>query len=338
MSRLLVTGGAGFVGSNLTARLLEGGHDVVVLDSLARDGVRKNLEWLQQRSFPGKLHVLEEDIRDPHAVAGAMSCVETVYHLAAQVAVTTSVEDPEGDFQINTVGTFNVLQAARKMCPPPALVFTSTNKVYGSLPGVAVRQAPKRCEFADRPHGISEDQPLDFHSPYGCSKGAADQYVLDYARIYGIRTAVLRMSCIYGRRQFGNEDQGWVAHMVRSAVVGMPITVYGDGRQVRDLLYIDDLVDLLLLVRDSLSDGPGGVVWNVGGGPKLTLSILELFDLLEARLDHPVVHSFAKTRPGDQPVYISDIRKVHRDLGWVPSITVEEGLERLLVWVRELQR
>src|SRR5216683_121933 len=271
-ARTLVIGGAGFIGSNLVSHLLAAGENVTVFDALLRPGTAHNVAWLQSHPQSSRLRLVKADVRDFKAVQAAVSDVDVIYHLAGQVAVTTSVTDPRTDFDINALGTLNVLEAARLGGRRPPIVITSTNKVYGELEQVAVVEERRRYRFADCPDGISEDQPLDFHSPYGCSKGAADQYVRDYARIYGLPTVVFRMSCIYGPRQFGTEDQGWVAHFIISALTGRPITIYGDGKQVRDVLYVSDLVRAFRLAVSRI-DRTAGQVFNIGGGPANTLAV-----------------------------------------------------------------
>lgn len=334
MSHFLVTGGAGFVGSNLAKQLLREGHTVTVLDSLVRAGTQKNLEWLRSLA-PGKaLTFVQADIRDAAAVAAAAQGASVIYHLAAQVAVTTSVAAPREDFEVNALGTLNVLEAARQSGLDPAVVFASTNKVYGECEGMPIDQTPSRYVYRDRPDGVDEGQPLDFHSPYGCSKGAADQYVRDYARIYGLRTVVFRMSCIYGPRQLGNEDQGWLAHFLIAAAHDRSITIYGDGKQVRDVLFVDDLVHAFRLAVDKI-EVTRGDVYNIGGGPANTLAVWgDLADLLTELRGSPVPVGFDAWRPGDQKVYVSDIRKAARDMGWVPTVTSEVGVRRLWSWVR----
>jgi CDP-paratose 2-epimerase len=253
-----------------------------------------------------------------------------VFHFAGQVAVTTSVHNPQEDFAINAQGTLNVLEAARQMKPPPALLFTSTNKVYGGLEGVQIVEEKTRYRLRDRDQGIPETFPLDFHSPYGCSKGAADQYVRDYHRIYGLPTIVFRMSCIYGCRQLGTEDQGWVAHLARTALDGRELTVYGDGKQVRDVLYVDDLVEAMVKAVDRI-DRTAGQVYNVGGGPANTVSVwTEFRETLAALLGKVREPRYGSWRPGDQRVYISDIRKIQEHLGWTPKVSVIEGLQRMI--------
>ena len=295
--KIIVTGGAGFIGCNVSARWIEQGHTVVVVDDLSRAGTDQNLAWLRSA---GPLAFHRVDVRNRQALAGVFRehrDATAVLHLAAQVAVTTSVSDPRSDFEINALGTFNVLEAVRETCREAALVYASTNKVYGSLSGAKVVEAGGRYALADRPQGVAEEEPLEFHSPYGCSKGAADQYVVDYARIYGLRTVSLRQSCIYGTRQFGIEDQGWVAWFTIAAVTGRPITLYGDGKQVRDVLFVDDLCDLYerCIEQKALVSGKA---YNVGGGPENQLSLLELVADLEGRIGRAIPRSHAATRPG----------------------------------------
>jgi CDP-paratose 2-epimerase len=327
----LVTGGAGFVGCNLVASLLDDGQRVTVFDSLSRPGSELNLEWLRARH--PVVEFVHGDVRDDEAVCDAARDADVIYHLAAQVAVTTSVEDPTRDFDINARGTFNVLEAARRGGHRPTIVFTSTNKVYGGIEDVVVRERDTRHEFQDLSNGISESQPLDFHSPYGCSKGAADQYVRDYARIYDLPTVVFRMSCIYGPRQFGNEDQGWVAHFVIAAATGKPLTIYGDGKQLRDVLFIEDLVRALRLAADRI-DRSAGQVYNVGGGHRNALAVWHEFGpILEELSGTRLTAAFDKWRTGDQKCYISDIQKIGRHLGWQPQIDAKTGITRLWEWV-----
>jgi CDP-paratose 2-epimerase len=331
--RILVTGGAGFVGSNLVDGLLRDGHRVAVFDALSRRGTEHNLSWLRAQHRDGRLRFVHGDVRDFPALQAAASEAEVIYHLAGQVAVTTSVEDPRTDYEVNAIGTFNVLEAARLSGRNPAVVFTSTNKVYGGMEDVAVVERATRYEYRDLPYGIPESQPLDFHSPYGCSKGAADQYVRDYARIYHLPTVVFRMSCIYGPRQFGNEDQGWLAHFMIAALSGKPITVYGDGKQVRDVLFVDDLVRAFRLAVEKI-DVAAGEVFNIGGGPSNTLSVWQEFR--ESLADLRGVKTRVRRRewrPGDQPCYVSDIRKAQRLLGWQPQVDKETGIRRLWQWV-----
>ena len=332
MSRILVTGGAGFIGSNVSHRLLSQGHEVVIYDNLQRQGTEKNVAWLRENHGQG-FSLVQADVRDFPTLQEAVQGCEVVYHLAAQVAVTWSVSDPREDFEINALGTLNLLEAARSIDPPPIVLFTSTNKVYGGMEEVKIVEQETRHAYASLPQGVSEAQPLDFHSPYGCSKGAADQYVRDYARIYGLKTVVFRMSCIYGPRQFGVEDQGWVAHFLISSVMGRPITIYGDGKQVRDILYVDDLVAALELAVERI-EVSAGQVYNMGGGPENTMSVwTEFHELLKELLGHEVPVSYDEWRPGDQLVYVSDTGKAQRELGWRARTSVSEGIEKLYRWV-----
>jgi CDP-paratose 2-epimerase len=328
--RILVTGGAGFIGSNVTNNLLTDGFNVTVFDALVRAGSRENLAWLRQRS--NRLHVIQGDVRDFKAVKQVVADVDIIYHLAGQVAVTSSVTDPRSDFETNSLGTLNVLEAARESRREPIIVFTSTNKVYGGMENVPVVEGQSRYTFTECPNGISETQPLDFHSPYGCSKGAADQYVRDYSRIYGLPTVVFRMSCIYGPRQFGTEDQGWVAHFIISVLTGQSITIYGDGKQVRDLLFVDDLVRAFRLAVDRI-DRSAGEVFNIGGGPSNSTSVWAEFGQVVAELSgRDISVNFDDWRPGDQPCYITDIRKAGELLEWRPLIDKETGIRRLWQW------
>jgi CDP-paratose 2-epimerase len=330
----LITGGAGFIGCNTAVRLAAEGHRVVILDTLSRKGSALNLEWLQQH---GQFDLVQGDVRHAETFEYVFQLypdIDVVLHLAAQVAVTTSVTNPRADFEINCLGTFNLLEAVRKHKLDAIVLNASTNKVFGKLEGVRLRQRESRYEAVDLRCGVSEEFPLDFHSPYGCSKGAADQYVRDYARIYGLRTVSFRQSCIYGRRQFGVEDQGWVAWFAICAVLGRPICLYGDGRQVRDVLFIDDLADCYLQAAARI-DATCGRHYNIGGGPRNTVSLLELIRLLEQRLDKKVECRFADWRPGDQKFYVSDIRRAARDFGWQPRTRVEDGVAALIQWVSE---
>lgn len=327
--RALVTGGIGFIGTNLCHRLLSDGQEVLLFDNLSRAGVTHNLDWLRAKHGK-KLHFIQGDVRDFDAVLLAMQNTDAVFHLAAQVAVTTSVLNPREDFSINAQGTLNVLEAARRQTPMPAVLYTSTNKVYGGLEHLRVVEHSSRYGFENLPNGVAETCPLDFHSPYGCSKGAADQYVHDYYRIYGLPTLVFRMSCIYGPHQFGNEDQGWVAHFCIAGIQGGNITIYGDGKQVRDLLYVDELVELMLRAHGNI-DRAAGQVFNVGGGPNNTISVwAEFQDLLRPLVNTLPSMTFDAFRPGDQKIYVSDIRKVQSQLGWVPRVKIADGLALLI--------
>ena len=330
---ILITGGAGFVGSNLTASFLRDGYDVTILDSLSRRGSEHNLTWLQRQDQRGRLTFVRGDTRNFDTVRTASRHADVIFHLAAQVAVTSSVEDPRTDFECNALGTFNVLEAARLSGRRPMVVYTSTNKVYGGMEDVGTVERDTRYEYRDLPYGAAETQLLDFHSPYGCSKGAADQYVRDYGRIYDLPTVVFRMSCIYGPRQFGNEDQGWVAHFIIAAINGRPITIYGDGKQVRDILFIDDLVRAFRLAVEKI-DVTAGQIFNIGGGPANTLSVWHEFGpILQKLKGDKLAVSFQDWRPGDQPCYVSDIRKAATLMGWQPQVDRENGIRRLWDWV-----
>lgn len=336
--RILITGGAGFIGCNLAARLLNRGATVTIYDNLSRPGTPSNLDWLRTLAgnAAGSLSFIQADVRDAAALELAARSVDAIFHLAGQVAVTCSVQDPRTDFEINALGTFNVLEAARKASTRPVVLYASTNKVYGGMEDIAIVEEATRYRYRDLPNGVSEAQPLDFHSPYGCSKGAGDQYVRDYQRIYGLKTVVFRQSCCYGLRQFGVEDQGWVAHFVIAAQFGRPISIYGDGKQVRDILFIDDLVDAYELALERISIA-AGKVYNVGGGIVNTISIWQEFEPILSRLaQHPVVPThYGDWRPGDQPVFVSDISRIERELNWRPRVGVVEGVERLWNWVRD---
>jgi CDP-paratose 2-epimerase len=331
---VLIIGGAGFIGSNLAYWMLQHGRRVRLFDNLSRPGTDRNLRWLKRIGGP-QLEVQVADTRDLSAVRRAVREVDQVFHLAAQVAVTLSVEDPRLDFEVNLRGTLNVLEAIRSLENPPPLLFTSTNKVYGDLSELRVKPNRSRYEPED-PHlkskGIAEDRPLQFLSPYGCSKGAADQYVLDYAQTFGLKTVVFRMSCIYGPRQFGTEDQGWVAHFLIQSIRGQPLVVYGDGMQVRDILYIDDLVRAFVLAQESI-ERLSGKAFNIGGGPQNTLSLLELLDLIERISGRRPEVRLDKWRVGDQRYYVSDTRRFQAATGWSPSFDVAAGIARLHTWL-----
>ncbi len=331
---VVIFGGAGFIGSNLAHQLLQTTDAKIhIYDNLSRAGVRCNLASLQKAAGnSGRLQITIGDIREPAMVERAVRYATEVYHFAAQVAVTTSVSDPRLDYEVNLMGTFNILEAVRKHGRKPFLLFTSTNKVYGEMVSHTVVMRKTRWDYVNG-GGISESEPLDFHSPYGCSKGAADQYVHDYARIYEIPTVVFRMSCIAGARQFGNEDQGWVAHFVYAALSNTPVVIYGDGLQVRDVLCVDDLLRAMDAVREK-SDLTAGQVYNVGGGPENTTSLLELIDRIEDLTGKQVRYQRAARRPGDQLVYVSDISKLRRETGWEPRLTVTETVDQICNWWR----
>ncbi|MGZ6347892.1 MAG: GDP-mannose 4,6-dehydratase [Anaerolineales bacterium] len=330
-----ITGGAGFIGSNYVSRLLERREKVVVYDNLSRAGSSRNLAWLQEKYGEKAFQLIEGDVRDADLLTTSTRRADVIVHLAAQVAVTTSVTNPREDFEINAQGTFNVLEAARLNERNPVFLYASTNKVYGGMEDVKVVEDATRWKYANLPLGCAETQPLDFHSPYGCSKGTGDQYVRDYARIYGLPTLVMRQSCIYGARQFGVEDQGWVAWMIIAAVTGRPLTIYGDGKQIRDILNVDDLLNAYDAGIDRI-DAVKGQVYNLGGGPENTMSIwTEFGPLLEKMLGKPVVVQRSDWRPGDQKVFVADIRKAECDLGWKPKVGVDDGVGMLFKWVKE---
>lgn len=332
----LITGGAGFIGANLAHRLLGRGDRVTIFDNLSRPGTQHNLDWLRHNHGPHAFRFVHADLRDYPALLEAARDTGVVYHMAGQTAVTTSVKDPRADFEDNALGTFNVLEAtraARDGGADPILIYASTNKVYGGMKDVVVLEEQDRYAYQDFQDGIDESYPLDFHSPYGCSKGAGDQYTRDYARIYGLRTVVMRQSCIYGYRQLGVEDQGWVAWFIIAAVTGKPITIYGDGKQVRDVLFIDDLLDAYDAAVAHI-DRAAGEIYNVGGGPEHTMSIwTEFGPILERLMGQPIPVTHADWRPGDQRIFVSNIAKARQELDWSPQVGVEDGIERLYHWV-----
>ena len=334
MSSTLITGGAGFVGTNLADRLLGQGQRVTVLDDLSRPGVERNLRWLRA-THGDRLRVERADVRDPEVVRRAVADATQVFHFAAQVAVTSSVDDPLHDFDVNLRGTVTLLEELRRLESPPPLLFTSTNKVYGGLDDLDVRKRGDRYEPVDEAvaaSGIDERRPLHFCSPYGCSKGGADQYVLDYAATFGLPTVVFRMSCIYGLHQCGNEDQGWVAHFLMQALANQPITIYGDGCQVRDILFVDDLLDAMqIAVRDI--DRLRGRAFNMGGGPGSTVSLLELLDMIELLDGRRPEVRFDRWRVGDQQWYVSDPRAFASATGWSAKVPPLEGVSRLHRWL-----
>jgi CDP-paratose 2-epimerase len=330
----LITGGAGFIGSNLADRLAQWGHYVTLYDSLARPGTEINLAWLQQR-HPNNITHVRADIRDRIALKEAAQAADVVFHLAAQVAVTTSMVEPIEDFAVNVEATVHLLDALRKCDTPAPLIFASTNKVYGDLADVALTRT-NDAYLPDNPkvrdHGIDETRPLDFHTPYGCSKGAADQYVLDYARSFGVPTTVLRMSCIYGPRQMGTEDQGWVAHFAIRALEGRPISIFGDGCQVRDILNVSDAVAAYIGAWRNI-DRVKGRAFNLGGGPTNAISLRQLLRHLETIVGHPVPIENFDWRAGDQKYYVSDMRAAVEALNLRPVISWRDGVDALVRWL-----
>lgn len=333
-SCVMITGGAGFIGANLADHLLDRGETVRVFDNLSRPGVEQNLHWLRARHGDRVQHI-DADIRDADAVSQAIEGCSFVYHLAAQVAVTTSLEQPLEDHAVNLGGTLNVLEAIRHSRNRPGLMFASTNKVYGALLDVPMQKTAEKYIPDDalvRERGIDEQRPLEFLSPYGCSKGAADQYVLDYCHSFGLAAVVLRMSCIYGPHQQANSDQGWVAHFLRCALDGRPLTIFGDGRQVRDVLCIDDFVVALLAVRRDL-ERLSGQAFNMGGGVANSCSLLEMIRLAERLGGRPMKLSFSEPRPGDQLWFAADHRRFTKMTGWQPLTSPEQGVEKLWSWL-----
>lgn len=331
---ILITGGAGFIGVNAVRRFAARGWGVTLFDNFSRKGTAYNVEQLQ-KDMSDRFSVVRGDVRtDQDVLQQLMEKHDAVLHLAAQVAVTTSVVNPREDFECNALGTFNVLEAVRQSARKPAVLYASTNKVYGGLNHLAVEEGEKRYAFANGVEGVSEETPLDFHSPYGCSKGAADQYVRDYSRIYGLKTVVFRQSCIYGPHQMGVEDQGWVAWFLIAGLFGRPVQIYGNGKQVRDLLYIDDLVTCYEHAIENV-DAVCGQIFNLGGGPRNTLSLLEFFELLEREHGLALSYTFSGVRPGDQPIFISDNSAAGRALQWKPQVTVHDGIAKLIAWLRE---
>jgi CDP-paratose 2-epimerase len=333
--KILITGGAGFIGANAAKIFLDKGYKVTALDNLSRRGSGLNLKWLiglRHNDFS----FIKADIRDHKKLVSAINKdgrPDVILHLAAQVAVTTSVNDPREDFDINALGTFNVLEAARSFKRPPAVLYSSTNKVYGGMEYLKIIEKGGRWQFAGLKNGVPESYPMDFHSPYGCSKGCADQYVRDYSRIYGLKTVVFRQSCIYGRRQFGVEDQGWVAHFAIQSFFDRPLTIFGDGKQVRDVLFVDDLVNAFDAGIKKIG-GVSGEIFNVGGGALNQMSLLELIGLLENIYAKRVKYKFAPWRPGDQKIYVSDNTKARQELKWEPSTNARTGVKKLTDWIK----
>ncbi|MCY1666429.1 NAD-dependent epimerase/dehydratase family protein [Rhizobium sp. SL86] len=333
---IVITGGSGFIGSNLAESFLAEGEDVIVLDNLGRPGVDQNLAWLTER-HGRRVHPVLADVRDLRGIEAAFTDAKAIFHLAAQTAVTTSLVSPLDDFEANARGTINVLESVRKAGRKAPVIFASTNKVYGALEDLEMLPMDDRYVPADqavRDFGIGENRPLDFCTPYGCSKGVADQYVLDYAKSFDIPTAVLRMSCIYGPRQFGTEDQGWVAHFLIRALSGQPISIYGDGKQVRDILHVDDAVAAYRAVHAGISR-VRGEVFNLGGGPQNSVSILLVLREIERLTGRPLEIDFGDWRAGDQFFFVADTRKLEDQLGWQPRIRWKSGLSHLADWLTE---
>ncbi len=336
MENILVLGGAGFIGSNATDSLLKAGHNVTVFDNFSRVGTPVNGEWLK-KNHPN-IKIVKGDIRfDRKLLEEQIKDKDLVIHMAAQIAMTRAVANPEEDFDINVRGTMHVLEAMRKQKSNASLIFASTNKVYGKLSHFPVVEKEKRYDYKNLPKGVPEDSPMDFNSIYACSKGACDQYVRDYTNTYGMNTVVFRQSCIYGPRQFGIEEQGWLSWLTIAALQNKKITLYGNGKQVRDVLFIDDLVNAFRLAHKNISK-TRGKVFNVGGGPKFTLSLLELLDELEILLGKKIPVSHGDWRPGDQHIFVSDISKMKEEIGWEPHVGPKEGIKRLVEWTKENQK
>jgi CDP-paratose 2-epimerase len=330
--KILITGGLGFIGINTANFFAKSGHDIYILDNLSRKGNIFNYDNLSKHK---NVHFFIKDIKNYFDIENIFKQYkfDVVLHLAAQVAVTTSVVNPREDFDINCLGTFNLLECCRLYNNNCVFIYASTNKVYGDFK-IDLIEETKRYKPAEEFNGISENQQIDFHSPYGCSKGCGDQYVIDYNRIFGLKTVALRQSCIYGSNQFGIEDQGWVSWFGIASIFNKPITIYGNGKQVRDVLYIEDLVNLYSSIISNI-DSCCGKAYNIGGGPSNTLSLLELISLLEAKLDKTILYNFDKWRPGDQKIYISNIDNIYKDIGWVPLTNIQEGINKMLEWTKD---
>lgn len=332
--KVLITGGAGFIGVNLAKHLLKKGYNVAILDNLSRTGSLQNLEHLSKSSNKKNLTFLKDDIRDFRKVQKAVKGRDVIYHLAAQVAVTTSYIDPREDFEVNALGSLNVLEAARLTKQKPTIIYSSTNKVYGQLEDIAVKNGSRRYSCSKYKDGIFESFPLDLHSPYGCSKGTADQYFRDYYRMYGIPTVVFRQSCIYGPRQMGIVDQGWTAYLAAAVHLGKPITIFGDGKQVRDLLHVKDLIKAYELAVKNIKKS-AGEIYNIGGGVEHSFSLLEYIAFLEETAGKKIPLVFKNWRPGDQKIYVSNNAKLKNHLNWSPKICHKEGLKELFEWIGE---
>lgn len=330
---ILITGGAGFIGVNTAIHFLKKGDHVYVFDNFSRNGSEKNIKFLLKK-YKRNVKIFKGDIRfDFKLLNNLAKKADIIFHFAGQTAVTTSVASPKDDFETNALGTLNVLEAARKSKRDPILIYSSTNKVYGNLEKLKIKKTKTRYELLDFPNGVSENFQLDFHSPYGCSKGTADQYVRDYHRIYGLRTIVFRQSCIYGPFQMGIEDQGWVAWFIIATLNNKKITIFGDGRQVRDILYIDDLIDAYGKAIHKIKT-TSGQIYNIGGGPLNSISVsFEYKLILESLFKRKIDFKFAPGRPGDQKIFISDNRKSRKDFGWSPTTNKIDGIKSLYEWL-----
>lgn len=333
MKNILITGGAGFIGTNLVLNLVkESGSKVIVYDNLSRKGVRNNIDFVLKQNFKNFEFVCG-DIRNFKLLKKIVSGVDCVFHLAAQVAVTSSVEDPIKDFEVNSLGTLYLLEACRKNAREAFFLYASTNKVYGDLSSLKSEELKTRYILIDKPDGIAEDQMLDFHSPYGCSKGSGDQYTRDYARIYNMKTVVLRQSCIYGPFQHGNADQGWISHFIIQSLVGKEIIIYGDGKQVRDILHVSDLI-MAYKALFKKSEEVSSKVFNIGGGKQNSFSLLEIIEIIEKITGRKVKYQFDRWRPGDQKVFISDNSAIKKEINWKPKISGVDGVKKLINWIK----
>lgn len=332
---VLITGGSGFIGINLALSLLNSGYLVTIFDNFSRFGTKGNINWLKKNNHNlNNLKIVKGDIRDYKKLKKEVLPANIIFHLAAQVAVTSSFTNPKEDFEINVLGSLNVLEAAKESKKKPIIIYSSTNKVYGDLAKFSVRKNKKRYFYPDIPNGVSEEVNLDFHSPYGCSKGSADQYFRDFYRMYGLRTVVFRQSCIYGLRQMGIVDQGWVAFLAALVHLKKPITIFGDGKQVRDLLHVDDLIRAYMQAIKNIKKS-AGEIYNIGGGKNHTFSLLEYIEFLEKAANRKIPLKYKDWRPGDQKVYISDNKKLKQHLKWEPKICHKDGLKELYKWVGE---
>lgn len=338
--KLLITGGCGFLGSNLAAHAIEQGIDLCVFDNLYRHGSQTNLKWLRTR---GNFEFVHGDIRNSNDVQRVVQRMspDAVFHLAGQVAMTTSIADPRMDFEVNAMGTLNLLEAVRQHAERAAVIYSSTNKVYGDLEQYAYGETSTRYVCTDRPDGFDESTPLDFHSPYGCSKGSADQYLLDYHRIFGLNTVVFRHSSMYGGRQFATADQGWIgwfcqmAARTRAGALAAPFTISGNGKQVRDVLHADDMISLYYSTLSHV-DVAAGQAFNIGGGSANSLSLLELFRLLETQIDRALDYTQLPPRDSDQRVFVADIGKINKLTGWAPKVSAQEGVSKMLAWTTSM--
>jgi CDP-paratose 2-epimerase len=335
--KYLITGGAGFIGSNLASTLLSQGSEVTIYDDLSRKMSENNLKWLKENTGYGKLEVIINDIRNKDSLYRAIKNKDIIFHLAAQVAVTDSINNPMNDFETNTIGAMNLLEGVRRYNPNATVLYSSTNKVYGSMEYLKYRELKDRFVFLDKcfKDGINESFSLDFHSPYSCSKGSADQYFHDYSRIYGLKTVIFRQSCIYGKRQFGNEDQGWVMHFLKKILQGERIVICGNGKQVRDILYIDDLIDAYLRAVEKINIVKGNI-YNIGGGKGNAISLIELIKIIERKFNKFAKYSFQEWRQGDQKVFFCDNKKVCEELAWKAKVDINKGLDKLYEWLIQI--